>query len=246
MAASAAARGVSLENEVSAATVDGSGVDGRRGYALDMPLRHYAADNAGRVLFQGEELDRIELRTHGATAGYLWSGSSLRPLPIGSSLDASGTFMWQPGPGFVGAYDLSFVRRVGNRLTRQDVRIVLNGKASNRVGPQLVVDAIGSVIAGWAADLDSSADTGVDVIHVWAYPVNASGGHGDPIWVNVATYGGARPDVAGAYGDQFLHSGYGVAVNGLAPGTYDIALFPHSSVKNDFFPASVVRVVVSR
>jgi hypothetical protein len=238
----AASHTVSLEDEVASAEADPTGVEGRRGFSLTTPFRHYAA-GGGRVVFHGEELDRIELQTNGATAGYLWSGSSLRPLPIGSSLNGAATFVWQPGPGFVGAYDLSFVRHEGGRVMRQDVRIVLHPKASNRVGPQLVVDVAGPIVAGWAADLDSSVDTGIDTIHVWAYPVTANG-HGDPVWVNVAAYGGRRPDVAGVYGDQFLYSGYGVQVNTLPPGTYDIALFPHSSVTHDFFPATVVRVVV--
>jgi hypothetical protein len=42
---------------------------------------------------------------HDATSG------ALRPLPVGSSLDtATGVFAWQPGPGFIGTYELVFVR----------------------------------------------------------------------------------------------------------------------------------------
>src|SRR5262249_29783787 len=146
--------------------------------------------------------------------------------------------------GVIGAYDLSFLRREGGRLVRQDVRVIFNQKASNRVGPQLIVDIAGPIVAGWAADLDSSADTGIDTIHVWAYPVTPAGGHAEPVWVDVAASGGRRPDVAGVYGDQFLFSGYGVRVDALPPGTYDIALFPHSSLTHTFFPATVVRVVL--
>ena len=42
--------------------------------------------------------------------GYLVARDELRPLPIGSSLDAAGTFYWQPGPAFHGTYQLLFVR----------------------------------------------------------------------------------------------------------------------------------------
>lgn len=39
-------------------------------------------------------------------------GDKLRPLPVGSTLDArTGVFSWLPGPGFIGAYDLVFVKR---------------------------------------------------------------------------------------------------------------------------------------
>jgi hypothetical protein len=42
--------------------------------------------------------------------GYLSANGELRPLPTGSSLDRSGTFYWQPGAGFLGTYQLVFVR----------------------------------------------------------------------------------------------------------------------------------------
>jgi hypothetical protein len=42
--------------------------------------------------------------------GYLNVNGELRALPIGSSLDREGTFYWQPGPGFLGSYQLVFVR----------------------------------------------------------------------------------------------------------------------------------------
>jgi hypothetical protein len=35
-----------------------------------------------------------------------------------------------------------------------------------------------------------------------------------------------------------------VIVQGLAPGTYDIAVFARSTLQQDFAPASVVRVTV--
>jgi len=232
-----------LAQEIASAQPDRSGMVGRRGYSLETPYRRYAADTTGRVVVQSEELDRIELQTNGAAAGYLLAGTEVRPLPAGSHLDTAGRFTWQPGAGFVGRYDLTFVRRQGARLFRQDVTIVLNPKGSNRVGPQLIVDITEPFVAGWAADLDSTVDTGIEAIHVWAYPVTASG-HGAPIFVDVAAYGGARPDVAAVYGDQFLNSGYGIFIRNLPPGTYDLALFPWSSSKHDFLDAHLARIVV--
>jgi hypothetical protein len=43
-------------------------------------------------------------------AGYHVVNGELRALPVGSSLDPSGTFYWHPGPGFFGTYQLLFVR----------------------------------------------------------------------------------------------------------------------------------------
>ena len=156
-----------------------------------------------------------------------------------------------PGVGFYGTYNLTFVRWNGaNAVARQDVRITLSAKGSNRVGPQTIIDApkagasVGSpfFVGGWAADLGSTVDTGVNTVHVWAYPIDAHGNRLDPIFIGPAIYGGARPDVASVYGDRFGDSGYGIIVDGLAPGTYDIAVFAYSTVVNNFTSATVVRV----
>ena len=150
---------------------------GRHGFELDAPWRNYRANSAGVVVVQSEELDRIELYTQ-ATSGSLVTANGLRHLPIGASLDAAGVFTWQPGAGFVGSYDFLFTGPAGER----QVRVVLNPKGSGRVGPQVVIDTPSRstkglvaadqpfVIAGWAADLDSTVDGGVDAVHIWAYP----------------------------------------------------------------------------
>ena len=130
---------------------------------------------------------------------------------------------------------------------------MLNPKGSNRVGPQATIDtplrgagvAQPFVVAGWAADLDAPSGPGVDVVHVWAYRVNEAGTYDDPIWVGAAVLGGARPDVAAVYGDRFGAAGYGLSVQGLAPGTYDLAVFAYSTVRQGFMPAKTVRVVVA-
>ena len=70
-------------------------------------------------------------------------GDSLASLPVGSRLNSTkGWFAWAPGVGFVGAYDLMFVRwDVRQRRQRHDVRIILEPKGSHLVGPQVVIDA---------------------------------------------------------------------------------------------------------
>jgi hypothetical protein len=64
------------------------------------------------------------------------------------------------------------------------------------------------------------------------------------VFVGAATYGGARPDVAAEYGDRFAKSGYGLTVQALPAGTYDIAVFAYSTVQRGFVPAQVVRVTI--
>ena len=230
-------------------------ITGRRGFSLDSPFRRFAPDSSGVVTIQGEEVDRFELHLRGTGqqgtyTGYVRQGSVLRPLPIGSSLDsASGEFSWQPGVGFVGRYDFVFVRSSDARpATRQDIRIVLNPKSSGRVGPQVTIDTptpyrnVGQpfVLAGWAVDLDDETGTGVDTVHVWAYPLAG----GDPVFLGPATYGGTRPDVAAVYGDRFADSGYSLTISGLMPGNYDLAVFAWSTIAGGFTPARTVRVTV--
>ncbi len=62
-------------------------------------------------------LERLELALDtpskacgGTWAGYLVRDELLSDLPVGASLDPSGTFYWQPGPGFAGRFPLLFVR----------------------------------------------------------------------------------------------------------------------------------------
>ena len=214
----------------------------RRGYDRGAPFQVIEPGLDGRFTIQSEEIDRIELQLEAGATGHLRVAGELQALPVGAQIDpATGAFTWQPGVGFVGTYDFL--------LGGREVRIVLNAKGSDRVGPQVAIDLPSAgarevgrsfVVAGWAADLDSTIDGGVDAVHVWAYPADGSA----PIFIGSATYGGARPDVAGIYGERFGKSGYGIEVKDLAPGSYDIAVFAYSTVKSGFAPAKTVRVTV--
>ena len=51
-------------------------------------------------------------------------------------------------------------------------------------------------VAGWALDRGATRGTGVDAVHVWAYPA----GGGAPVFAGAAALGGFRPDVASALG----------------------------------------------
>jgi hypothetical protein len=238
-------------DSLAALPVDRTPIAGRRGWDADAPWRTFVVGASGRTVVRAEEVGRVELRLGGdGYEGYLQAAGSLAPLPVGSSFDAAtGTFSWAPGVGFVGAYDLTFVRRAdGVPVSRKDVRVVLHAKGSGFVGPQVVIDsprwqmdvAQPFMLAGWAADLTATDDTGVSGIHAWAYPLNG----GAPVFVGAATYGSARPDVAAVHGDRFRDSGYGLFVQGLTPGNYDLAVFAWSTELADFAPAQSVRLTV--
>jgi hypothetical protein len=95
-------------------------------------------------------------------------------------------------------------------------------------------------LGGWAIDPDAEQGTGVSGLHVWAYPL----GGGGPIFLGAATYGGARPDVGALHGERFRDSGFGLVVQGLPSGNYDLAVFAWSTEKGDFVPAKTVRVAI--
>jgi hypothetical protein len=239
---------------VAAAPQDATPVLARRGWDLDGPWRWYGVGGAGRAVISGEEIDRFELALgeHAGAhyTGHLRVGEALAPLPIGSQLDATtGEFTWAPGVGFVGRYDLVFVRWEGGRaVARHEVRVILAPKGSAHVGVQVAIDtprsrqAVGQpfVLAGWAADLDAVAGTGIDTLHVWAYPATG----GAPVFLGTPTLGGVRPDVAAVHGDQFREAGFALTLQGLSSGPYDLAVFPWSNVTGAFAPPNVVRVTV--
>jgi len=75
-------------------------------------------------------------------------------------------------------------------------------------------------------------------VHVWAYPVTGA----PPLFLGVAAYGGARPDIGALFGAQFIGASYRLVVDDLPPGTYDVVVYPHSAVTGDFRGAQVVRV----
>ncbi len=185
------------------------------GWDLEAPWQWYGVGGAGRAVIRGEEVDRFELALgeHAGAryTGHLRVGEALAPLPVGSQLDArTGAFTWAPGVGFIGRYDLVFVRWEDTRaMARHEVRVILAPKGSGHVGVQVVIDTPRSqedveqpfMLAGWAADLDAAMGTGIDTLHVWAYPSTG----GAPVFVGTPTLGGARPDVAAVHGDQFRH-----------------------------------------
>ena len=105
----------------------------RRGYG-DREAETIRARQDGQVVVQGSEVERLEVELGGGGGwrGYEVVGGRLRGLPIGSALDGStGVFTWQPGVGYVGRYELVFVRGEGARPEeRVPITIVLQPKSS--------------------------------------------------------------------------------------------------------------------
>jgi hypothetical protein len=159
----------------------------------------------------------------------------------GYSLEVSGL---SPGSYQVVVYARSSV--IGSFNNAQSVAITIPAPQSD---PVMVVDmpqpdAMLSqpfAISGWAVDLGANSGTGVDAIHVWAFPVDG----GSPIFVGAAAYGASRPDVAEAFGSsQFTNCGYNLTVGTLLTGEYRLQVFARSTVSGTFNQVRVIRVTV--
>jgi hypothetical protein len=100
----------------------------RKGYRENVkPHRLYPGDK-GISYIKIKELERIEIRLASESpvvTGCMKVGNQLRPLPIGSTLDArTKIFCWQPGPGFVGLYRLNFILKgQDGKMRRIDIMV---------------------------------------------------------------------------------------------------------------------------
>jgi uncharacterized repeat protein (TIGR03803 family) len=97
-------------------------------------------------------------------------------------------------------------------------------------------------IAGWTIDRKAFAGTGIDAVHVYAFPNPGSGAA--PIFLGVAALGMARPDVGAIFGSQFTASGYGVVSPSLTPGPYLVAALGRSTVTGTFSAVATRMVTV--
>jgi hypothetical protein len=85
------------------------------------------------MFLETRELERVEINLGFKCRGYLEVGDQLKSLPVGSTLDSeTGIFYWQPGPGFVGEYQLQFVGfdSVAGTMVRKPVNIRILPKFS--------------------------------------------------------------------------------------------------------------------
>ena len=101
----------------------------KRGYNPHaVPVDLYPGSN-GIIMATIDELERVEIylgRQYTACTGYQIVGEQLKPLPIGSTLDAnSGVFYWQPGPGFTGHYEFVFIVNQSSRIMKKHIVVTI-------------------------------------------------------------------------------------------------------------------------
>jgi hypothetical protein len=97
-------------------------------------------------------------------------------------------------------------------------------------------------VSGTAVDLDAPSGTGVDLVHVWAYPNPGSGAPAR--FLGNATYGEARPALELAYGSRFKNSGFSLDAT-LEPGLWLVVAYGRSTVSQSFSVHKSVTITVA-
>jgi glucose/arabinose dehydrogenase len=88
-------------------------------------------------------------------------------------------------------------------------------------------------VSGWAIDGRATSGSGVDSIHLYAFPNPGSGAA--PIFLGAADTFVSRPDVAQFYGQQFQQSGFHIVTNQwFPPGSTLIVAYGRSMVTGVF------------
>ncbi|NIM10668.1 MAG: hypothetical protein GTO45_01645 [Candidatus Aminicenantes bacterium] len=111
----------------------------KKGFEEDTEPRFVHSDAQGISRIKIKEIERIQiyltdeyddnstvpLLNSSSFSGYLLVNQRLKPLPVGSILDAHrGIFYWQPGPGFIGEYRFVFIEKVQNQdVSRKDIML---------------------------------------------------------------------------------------------------------------------------
>ena len=113
----------------------------RRGYSRSQQPKVVEAGENAVFNVEMREVGRVVLELGGPVSeGYLVVGDQLRPLPVGSTLDkANGVFYWQPGPGFMGQYEIVFIasENVGaQELKKVKIRIKPKFGGKERPAPK--------------------------------------------------------------------------------------------------------------
>ena len=244
-----------MATEIATAARAETPVLGRRGWDLEAPWRWYGVGSSGRAVIRGEEIDRFEVwlgaQPEAHYTGHLRVGDGLAPLPVGSQLDA-----------VTGVVHVGAGRRV-RRDVRPGVRALGRGAGGGAArgardpraeGPRARRRAGGDRHAALAAGCRAAVRAG---------RVGGGSGRGDQApastrctcgrirWRAARRCSWARRRSAArvrmsrpSMGTSSAPRGFTLAVQGLTPGIYDLAVFPWSNVTGAFAPPKIVHVTV--
>jgi hypothetical protein len=182
-------------------------------------------------------------------AGYVVANGTLRPLPVGSTLGGS-MFSWMPPVGFLGPYELAFIRggaRIDVTVTVVERAQVHGDAAQIRMALDHATVAAGRSLdkrtirlSGWAFDPEAAIGSGIAAVHVWARRVE---GDGAAFFLGAAALGHARTDVAGQYPAAPDHAGYALEAT-VMKGTYIVTVYAWNERTARWEDARSVRVEV--
>jgi hypothetical protein len=152
-----------------------------------------------------------------------------------------------PGRYRLGAYAYSSIAGTYNNF--QFVEITSQAPIP---APAMALDAPGPnstfgssvLVHGWAVDAGAPSGTGIDAVHVWAYPI-VNGSFGTATFLGAAQLGSVRPDVAGVFGSRFAASGFSLQSAGLAPGAYRVIASARSTASGTFSQASFADITIA-
>jgi hypothetical protein len=227
--------------------VDAGTVWAQQGFTT--PREALLPDGSGRRAARMSAQGRLEVALgEGIQTGYLVANGTLRALPPGSRLDpATGLFTWHPVLGYLGRYDLTFLRQNGTQVPIS-VTLEPEGKAAGYI--EMAIDRPGSdatiggpfTVEGWALDTGAWQGSGIGAVHVWAQRIDVP--EASPNFLGAATLNGSRSDIAAVYGAQFERSGWAVSATGLAPGTYEVTAYVWRTSTQQFEDARTVRITI--
>jgi hypothetical protein len=236
-------------DDLTAHPVDAGIVWAKQGFTT--PREEVWPDATGRRAVRMPAQGRLEVVLgDGIRTGYLIANGTLRELPPGSRLDpATGLFTWHPVLGYLGTYELTFLRENG---TQVPLTVTLEPDETAAGHVEMAIDRPGVAattsgaftVEGWALDTGAWQGAGIGAMHVWAQRVDVP--NATPEFLGAAALNGGRSDVAAAYGAQFERSGWALSVGGLVAGTYDVTAHVWRSRTQQFEDARSVRIIVVR
>jgi hypothetical protein len=97
------------------------------------------------------------------------------------------------------------------------------------------------LVGGWAADFSAASGSGIDVVHVYAYPMDRAGA---PIFLGQAPCNVRRLDVGAAFGAAYATSGFNLFAPALPPGRYQIVAYGRSLVTGTFAAAAAADILL--
>jgi len=158
--------------------------------------------------------------------------------------NATGNFYPQIAAG---ADDPNWLVSTSTAFTQTSIQLITGTAVGPPAGPQMNIDqplpgAVTSpfVVSGWAVDLSAQTGSGADAVHIWAAPTNGA----PPIFLTATTPSLPRQDIAGAFGSNFLNSGYWAKVS-LPVGSYQLMVFMFSNVTQTFNAVRTVNIQVT-